>query len=276
MLVTLKEMCTEAASTNKVVPSFNVFGYEDAKVIIEVAEELNAPVILMSNKDAVAHMDLKYSASLYRSMALETKVPVCIHLDHGQDFELCAKAIQAGYTSVMYDGSQLPLEENMKNTIEIVKMAHACGISVEAEIGSVGYSDPNIKAKRIYTEPEEAKLFAEKTGVDALAVAVGTLHRMTEQAAVLQYDRLEAIQNITSIPLVIHGSTGLTDEDLVKLTAYSIGKINLGTALRMTFGNTLRDEMNANPKEFDRIKFFKQPMIEVKKVVKEKYQLLGW
>ena len=276
MLVNMLDMLNEVANTNKAIPGFNVFGYEDAKVIIEVAEELNAPVILMSNKDAVAHMDIKYYGALFKAMAEDAKVPVCIHLDHGKDFELCAKAIQAGYTSVMYDGSQLPLNENINTTKEIVRLAHTCNVSVEAEIGSVGYNDPNIKAVAIYTEPDEAKKFAEETNVDALAVAVGTLHRMEEQNADVQYDRLEAIQTITEVPLVIHGSTGLKDEDLTRLSKYRVSKINIGTALRMAFGKTMREEMNLNPNEFDRIKFFKKPMQEVKKVVLDKYRLSGW
>lgn len=269
-------MVKEAASAKKAVPGFNVFGYEDAKMVIEVAEELDAPVILMSNKDAVAHMDLKYQAALYRAMGEDTHVPVCVHLDHGKDYELCVKAIRAGYTSVMYDGSQLPLDENISNTKEVVRLAHACNVSVEAEIGSVGYNDPTIKAKAIYTEPKEAEKFARETGVDALAVAIGTLHRMESQEAKIQYDRLEEIQQVTDVPLVIHGSTGLTDEDLTKLASYRVGKVNIGTALRMTFGNTLRAEMNADIKEFDRIKFFKKPMEEIKNVIRDKYKLLGW
>lgn len=276
MLVNMVNMMKEAVHANKAVPGFNVFGYEDAKMVIEVAEELNAPVILMSNKDAVAHMDLKYAAALFRAMGEDTDVPVCIHLDHGKDYELCVKAVRAGYTSVMYDGSQLPLEDNIHNTKEVVRLAHACDISVEAEIGSVGYSDPTIKAKAIYTEPAEAKQFAEETGVDALAVAVGTLHRMQVRDAKIQYDRLDQIQDLTDVPLVIHGSTGLTDEDLNKLATYNVAKVNIGTALRMTFGHTMRDEMNANTQEFDRLKFFKKPMEEIKEVIREKYKLLGW
>jgi fructose-bisphosphate aldolase class II len=276
MLANMKEMVVLAAEKDYAIPAFNVFGYEDAKAVIEAAEELNAPVILMSNKDAVAHMPVRYYGSLFREMAQDAKVPVCIHLDHGKDFELAAQAIQGGYTSVMYDGSQLPLDENIKNTKEIVRMAHACDVSVEAEIGSVGYNDPNIQAKAIYTEPEEAEKFAKETGVDALAVAIGTLHRMQTQAAEIQYDRLEEIQKRMDTPIVIHGSTGVKDEDLKKLTTYRVAKVNIGTALRMAFGNTMREEMNKNPKEFDRLKFFKKPMEEVKKAAKEKYLLLGF
>ncbi|GMQ57428.1 class II fructose-1,6-bisphosphate aldolase [Vallitalea sediminicola] len=276
MLVNMEQIVKEAAISNKAIPGFNVFGYEDAMMVIKVAQELNAPAILMANKDAVAHMDVKYQAALYRAIGQDTNIPVCVHLDHGNNYEICAKAIAAGFTSVMYDGSQLPLDENIANTKEVVRLAHSCGVSVEAEIGSVGYNDPTIIAKEIYTDPTEAKKFAIETGVDALAVAVGTLHRMQQQNAKIQYELLEEIQNITDIPLVIHGSTGLGNEDLTKLSTYHIGKVNIGTALRMTFGNTLREEINAHSDEFDRIKFFKKPMEQVKDVIFNKYKLLGW
>lgn len=276
MLATMKTMVVEAARTNKVVPGFNVFGYEDAQAVIEVAEELNAPVILMTNKDAVDHMDIKHFAALYRSLAVESKVPVCLHLDHGKNFEQCAKAILAGYTSVMYDGSQLPIDENIKKTKEVVKLAHACGISVEAEIGSVGYTNSKNERESIYTNVEEAKKFAAVIGVDALAVAIGSLHRMTSQEAIIQFDRLKEIEKCTDVPLVIHGSTGITDDDLIQLTKHKIGKINIGTALRMAFVNTLRDEINANLGDYDRLNFYKQSMEATKKVIRNKYKLLGW
>ncbi|WP_105619272.1 class II fructose-bisphosphate aldolase [Vallitalea okinawensis] len=276
MLVNMKEMLSLAAKSDKAVPGFNVFGYEDAKMVIEAAEEINAPVILMTNKDAVEHMNVKYYAALFSAMGKDAKVPVCIHLDHAKNLEIIEEAIEGGYTSVMYDGSQLPFEENMANTVKAVEMAKKHDVSVEAEIGSVGYSDPNIKAKAVYTEPSEAKEFAETTGVDALAVAVGTLHRMQVQNAEVQYDRLAEIEELTSVPLVIHGSTGLKDEDLAKIAKTNVGKVNIGTALRMVFGHTMRDEINNNPDEFDRLKFFKEPMKEVKKVILNKYAILGY
>lgn len=276
MLVNMKEMMTVAAKSEKAVPGFNVFGYEDAKMVIEVAESINAPVILMTNKDAVEHMDVKYYGALFQAMAKEAKVPVCIHLDHAKSIDLIERAIDGGYTSVMYDGSQLSFDENIKNTKEVVALASAKDISVEAEIGSVGYSDPNIKAVAVYTKPEEAKQFAEETGVDALAVAVGTLHRMVVQEAEVQYDLLNEIEASTNVPLVIHGSTGLKDEDLEKIAKTNVGKVNIGTALRMAFGHTMRKVMAEQPEEFDRLKFFKEPMEATKAVVREKYRLLGY
>ena len=275
MLVNLNHAIKGMAQRDCAIPGFNVFGYEDAISVVRAAEELHAPVILMTNKVAVEYMPVRILGKLLCSIAEEAKVPVCVHLDHATSMEIIVQSIQAGFTSVMYDGSQLSLEENINNTREIVRMAHACGVSVEAEIGAVGYNDPNIKVKAVYTEPKEAKIFAEETGVDALAVAVGTLHRMEVQNATIQYDRLEAIQKEVEIPLVIHGSTGITDEDLRRLITYKVAKVNIGTALRMVFGRTLREEIENNPKEFDRTNLFKMPMIKVQEEAKKKMSILG-
>lgn len=275
MLVTLTEVIEGVAQKDCAVPAFNVFGYEDSAAVIRAAEELNAPVILATNKVAIEHMPIKQLGKLLCTMADDANVPVCVHLDHGKDYDTVAQAIICGYSSVMYDGSQLPLTENIGTTQEIVKLAHACGIPVEAEIGSVGYSDPNMMVKAFYTEPEEARMFAEETGVDALAVAVGSLHRMEQQAAIIQFDRLQAIQDLVDTPLVIHGSTGITDEDLTKLVTYNVVKVNIGTALRMAFGHTLREEMNQHPHQFDRISLFKRPMKEVQEEAMRKMKILG-
>lgn len=257
------------------VPAFNVFGYEDAKAVVDAAETLKAPVILATNKVAIAHMPMPILGNMLTQLARDATVPVVVHLDHGSDYDTVASALETGYSSVMYDGSQLPLEENIQTTKEIVKMSHAFGIPVEAEIGSVGYTDPNIGMKATLTDPAEAEEFAKRTGVDALAVAVGTLHRMEKQTADLRFDLIEEIEKRIDVPLVMHGSTGIPDEDLKKITKTNFGKVNIGTALRMTFGNTLRKEMEEQPKTFDRMELFKEPMKAVKEIAMEKIKLLN-
>jgi len=275
MLVKLNELLREVVHRPCAVPAFNVFGYEDSISVVEAAEEVNAPVILATNLDAIQHMPIDMLGKLLCAIAERTKVPVCVHLDHGKSYEIIARAIQAGYTSVMFDGSQLPLEENIRQTREVVKLAHTFGIPVEAEIGAVGYNDPHLNVKAVYTDPREAQIFAEQTGVDALAVSIGTVHRLQNPSAVIQFDRLEQIQALVSVPLVLHGSTGVADSDMKRLIASRIAKVNIGTALRMAFGNTLREEMANRPDEFDRIKLFKEPMRRVKETAKQKMVLLG-
>ncbi|MFS0821523.1 class II fructose-bisphosphate aldolase [Bacillus sp. 1P02SD] len=274
MLAKLTDVLTGTIESNYAIPAFNVFGYEDAQAVIQAAEELGAPVILATNKVAIQHIPIHIIGKLLVGLAEQAKVPVVVHLDHGKDYETVAKAIASGYSSVMYDGSQLPFSENVRTTKEIVRMAHAYGIPVEAEIGSVGYSDPTLGMGAL-TDPHEAKQFAEETDVDALAVAVGTIHRMEEQTAYVQFDRLHDIQQLVRVPLVMHGSTGIPDEDLKKLASTNIGKVNIGTAIRMAFGNSLRQEVNANVTSFDRIDWFKNAMEAVKEEAKHKMRLLN-
>lgn len=273
MLATLTDVMKDTMKKPFAVPAFNVFGYEDAKAVIEAAEEVKSPVILATNKVAIAHMPIHILAKLLIGLAEDASVPVVVHLDHGKDYHTVAQALKSGYSSVMYDGSQLPFEENVRTTKEITKMAHSFGIPIEAEIGSVGYVDPEL-GKGMLTDPMEAKQFAEETEVDALAVAVGTVHRMESQNAKIEFDRLEEIQQLVNVPLVMHGSTGIPDEDLERLTETNIGKVNIGTAIRMAFGNTLREEMEKNPKAYDRIELFQKPMETVKKEAIRKMKLL--
>lgn len=275
MLYNLKDILQIGSEEGYAIAGFNIYGFEDAVAVVEAAEELDKPVILMANRDAIEHMPLDIIGGIMINLAKKAKVPVCVHLDHATCIDTIKKAIDVGFTSVMFDGSQLPFDENVAMTKEVVAMAHPKKISVEAEIGAVGYSDPTIDFTPQYTDPQQAKEFAELTKVDALAVAVGTVHRMVNQNACLQFERLKKIKELVSTPLVIHGATGVVDEDLVRLVKCGVRKINLGTILRLAFGNTLRQQFDRNPEEFDRIKLFKKCMVAVKERAKEKIKLLS-
>lgn len=276
MLVNLTQIMKDAIEKNRIIPAFNVFGYEDAKMVIEVAESLNAPAILMTNRDAVNFMDVKYYGALYGKMASESKAQVCVHLDHGKSKSEIAAAIQANYSSVMYDGSTLPLEENIRISKEISEFCSACNVSFEVEVGCVGYSNPDVKVKEKLTDPGEVQRMCREANVDCVAVAVGNVHKMQERHGIIDFKRLTDIKKVNSIPLVIHGSTGISDDQLNKMRYYGIGKMNIGTAVRMAFGNTLRDYLNENPEAFDRVELVKKPMEEMRKIIEEKYSLLGW
>lgn len=276
MLVDMKQMLNEAAASDWAVPAFNVFGYEDAKAVIEAAEQLNAPVILATNVGAIRHMPMPLLGPLLTRMAEAAAVPVCVHLDHGQDIKMVQEAIDCGYSSVMYDGSQLPLEENIARTREIAELAKRHGVSIEAEIGSVGYSDPALGMKHELSDPDETARFVAETGIDAVAVSIGTVHRMESQTAELDFARLQAIQDRTDIPLVIHGSSGVPDEQLRKLVTYRVGKVNIGTALRMAFGRSLREQMRRDERLYDRIAMFGPAMDAVREAAIEKYITMGW
>ena len=270
MLVTLKDILKRQGT----VAAFNVFGYEDTAAVLQTAEKLGQPVILMTNKPAVDFIPISVIGPMLTTMAKAATVPVCVHLDHSTSRDDIARAIDAGYTSVMFDGSQLPLEENIARSAAVVELARPAGVSVEAEIGSVGYADPTVTAKAAYTEPEQAVRFAEAVQPDALAVAIGTVHRMQQQAAKLDFALLQQLRQVLSVPLVIHGSSGVLDEDIVRLCKAGVNKINFGTTLRMAFGNTLRQTMAERPTEFDRLKLFVPSMDAVSEKAAEKFQLV--
>lgn len=274
MLADLKTVLDAAQGKKKAIAAFNVFGYEDAEAAAEAAEELGEPVILMANRPALEHMPVEILGPILCEVARRAKTDVCVHLDHCTSFEVILRSILSGFTSVMFDGSQLPFEENVEKTREIVKVAHAVGVNVEAEIGAVGYTDQDT-FRASYTDPRQAVEFEQKAGPDAIAIAVGTVHRMTSQSAHLDFGLMDEIVAGLSTPVVIHGSTGVADEDLRRLVVHGAKKINIGTALRIQFGNSLREQLNADPKEFDRIKLFKKSMKDVKQVAKKKMTMLS-
>lgn len=277
MLVNMKELLKRVADMDKIVPGFNVFGYEDAKVVIDVATELGAPAILMSNKDAAGFMDVKYYGALYKAMAEDANTEVVIHLDHGKTKEEAARAIQAGYSSVMYDGSAHSIEENISVAKVLGDLCEACNVSLEVEVGCVAYSaEVNSNVKERLSEIDEVLAMAKEAKVDAIAVAVGNVHRMERQEAIIDYDRLEKIDKACDVPLVMHGSSGIKDEDIVKLCKYGLGKMNIGTTVRQAFGHTMRKTLNDNTKMFDRIEMMQEPMEAMRAKVMEKYKLLGW
>ncbi|THF84639.1 class II fructose-bisphosphate aldolase [Cohnella fermenti] len=275
MLADLQSIAGRAAERNYAVAAFNVFGFEDASAVVRAAELLEAPVILAANVPAIRHMPVHLMGPLLRGIAERSSVPVCVHLDHGGDFHTVMQAVRHGFSSVMYDGSQLPFEENVRRTREIAKAAHAFGVSVEAEIGSVGYSDPALNMKHELSDPEETARFVDETGIDAVAVSVGTVHRMERQGAAIDFARLEAIQEKVSVPLVIHGASGVPDEIFERLVSTRVGKINIGTALRMSFGEALREELRRQPEEYDRVRLFAGPMAAVQETAARKIRLLG-
>lgn len=276
MLTDMKNMVEDAAASNRAVAAFNVFGYEDAAAVVQAAEKRNAPVILAANAVAITHMPLHCLGALLCAVAERASVPVCVHLDHGRDEETIREAIACGFTSVMYDGSQLPLEKNIEMTKRMVAIVRENGVSIEAEIGSVGYNDPTMNLKHELSDPGQVKTFVEETEVDAVAVSVGTVHRMEQQSAAIRFDLLEQIESAVRTPLVIHGSSGVPDDQLRRLVAHRVGKINIGTALRMAFGKTLREEIERHPHEYDRIRLFQKPMAAVEAEAARKLSLLGF
>ncbi len=274
-LVTLKELVQKAYKSDYAVPAFNIHTYEDAVAIVKGAEQMRSPVILMASPSAIKHLGVKVAACIMNELAENAKIPVVSHLDHATDLDIIFKAMKAGFTSVMYDGSILSFEENVQNTKFVVKVARSFGVSVEAEIGRVGKSEEGEQLDQILTEPEIARAFFEQTQVDALAVAVGTAHAMQKQEAQINFERVEQIQKVVDVPLVLHGSSGVPDEDLTRISRMRFGKINIGTVLKTVYVDEIRKILQEQPQLKDQIKLLQQASVAVTEMVKHKIKLLN-
>ncbi|MEM8741856.1 MAG: class II fructose-bisphosphate aldolase [Pseudomonadota bacterium] len=265
-LATLSEVLIPANSGGYAVAGLVCLGWEDARAYTRAAEAEGLPVILQASPSCRAHTPLPVLGAMFRHLAESVSVPVVAHLDHGDSFEDCAAALDAGFTSLMFDGSRLPLAENIAQTARIVRLAHEAGISCEGEIGFVGYSAGERGAEASQgTDPEEARIFAAETGVDAVAVSVGNVHLQQDREGGLDEPRIRAIEALTQTPLVIHGGSGVPEIQRRALARSSrIAKFNIGTELRMVFGAALRQALTAAPIEFDRVRILSavEPRLE--------------
>ena len=250
-LATLAQVLQPALRGGYAVPGLVCLGWEDMRAYVAAAEAERAPIILQAGPGCREHTPLPILGRMFRHLAEAASVPVVAHLDHGYTLDDCRAALDAGFTSVMFDGSRLPLQQNIDATAAVVELAHAAGVSCEAEIGFVGYAGG---AGSAGTDPAEAARFATQTRVDALAVSIGNLHLQQGPGDGLDLDRLAAIEAVTSVPLVIHGGSGVAQAQRARLAATShICKFNIGTELRMAFGTALRAAVNSDPSRFDRI-----------------------
>ncbi|MBC7477756.1 MAG: class II fructose-bisphosphate aldolase [Pseudorhodobacter sp.] len=258
-MATLSEVLTPCLTDGTAVAGLVVLGWEDAVAFVRAAEAEGRPVILQAGPGARAHTPLAILGAMFRNLGEGAGVPVVAHLDHGENLYVCRAAIDCGFTSVMYDGSALPLAQNIERTRQVAALAHRHGLSVEAELGVVGYHNGTSSTG---TEPDEVAQFVRETGVDALAVSVGNSHLMTHGGALVDRARLDAIQAAAAgLPLVLHGGSGV-DPILRRLLAHqtSVCKFNIGTELRQVFGQSLRAAMLRDPKVFDRITLLRETM----------------
>lgn len=250
-LVTLEEILQPALSGGYAVAGLVTLGWEDMRAYVAAAEAENVPVILQAGPGCRAHTPLPVLGAMFRCLAEGASVPVVAHLDHGYTEVECRAAIDCGFTSVMFDGSRKPLSQNIDETAAIAEVAHAAGVSCEGEIGVVGYSGGEASAG---TDPEDAARFARETKVDAMAISVGNLHLQERSGAGLDEWRIGAIEAVTDVPLVIHGGSGVPVDQRTRLArATAICKFNIGTELRMAFGEALRAAVNVDPARFDRV-----------------------
>ncbi len=255
-LVPLAQVLQPALANGYAVPGLVCLGWEDMRAYTHAAQAEDAPLILQAGPGCRAHTPLPVLAAMFRHLAASVDVPIVAHLDHAHSIDECKAALDAGFTSVMFDGSRLPLDENITQTAEVAALAHAAGASCEGEIGFVGYAAGEASQG---TDPEQAARFALETQVDAVAISIGNVHLQKNHSAGLDLARLTAIQNLTTIPLVIHGGSGVPPDQRADLAARShICKFNIGTELRQVFGRSLRATLAAHPDRFDRIDILRE------------------
>lgn len=284
MLVSMKEMLADARKNQYALPAFDVSNYDMMKAVLEACEEERSPALLMALGVDLQGRDMDLLASMVRSASDYFHIPVCLHLDHATDFAMIARAIDAGFSSVMYDGSVLDFHSNAKNTAEVVKNAHAHGITVEAELGHVGNgsvgsiseagtdNDPG----ESLTVPEEVARFVELTDVDALAVAIGTAHGVYQKTPTLRIDRLDEITALCDRPLVLHGGSGTPDDQMRDAIRHGITKINIYSDVVGAMNKGLKDKLNAmeNPATWPFL-VFADARARMKEVVRDKLRTFG-
>jgi len=275
-------MLLKAKEEGYAVGAFNANNMEIIQAIVETAEEERAPVILQASQGAIKYAGLDFIVAMVRAAAESVKVPVALHLDHGTDVNQNVKCLRAGFTSLMFDGSKLPFEQNIEITRRVCDMAHPCSVPVEGEVGQIGKCDdsdePGVsieKAKQLMVKPSEAKRFVEETGVDSLAIAVGTIHGCKSAFAKIDLKLIKSISDMVPVPLVLHGGSGCDDEEIKKGIKAGISKINIDTRIRMAFSNAIRDFMKNNPGEIDPRKILERAKNAAKEVVRDRIRVFG-
>lgn len=301
MLVTNKELLDKAKEGKYAVGAFNINNMEFVQAISNAADGLKSPVIMAVSEGAIKYAGFKNLVSLVRVAAEEKNIPIALHLDHGKDMGIIEMCIEGGFTSVMIDGSSLPFEENVKVTAEVVKKAHPKGISVEGELGRLAGIEDNVSVAEkdaLFTDPEEAVKFVELTGVDSLAIAVGTSHGAYKFKGEprLAYDRISEIAGMVDVPLVLHGASGVNqehvalanqygarlegtrgvpDEAIIEAVKRGICKVNIDTDMRIAFTAFIRKALAEMPEVFDPRKILGAGRDAIESVVEAKIRLFG-
>ena len=276
MLVNFNEMLQKAKKEHYAVPHFNINNLEWTKYILEECQELNVPVILGVSEGAAKYMGgFETIANMVKGLLNDLKItiPVCLHVDHGQSFETCKKAIDAGFTSVMIDASKKELDENIRTTKEVVEYAHQKGVSVEAEVGHIGGTEDNITSEETNATLDECLAITNNTGIDALAPALGSVHGFYKGEPNLDFERMKLINETLSIPLVLHGGSGIPDDKIEKAIACGTSKINVNTELQVAWSEAVRRFLNENDKQYDPRKVIGSGEQAMKAKIREKVQL---
>ena len=276
-LVTTTELLKNAQEGNYAIGAFNVENMEMVMAVIQAAEELNSPVILQTTPSTVKYAGLDYYLANAKVAAERASIPVAMHLDHGSSFELAMQALRTGYTSIMIDGSHESFEDNIALSKAVVDASRPSCIPVEAELGKVGGKEDDLDGGEgsAYTDPMEAKIFVERTGVSSLAIAIGTAHGLYKGEPKLDLDRLSEIREVVSVPLVLHGGSGIPDETIIESIKRGICKVNYATEVRIAYSEGVKKVLNENPETIDPKKYGAEGLKFVKEFVKQKIVVCG-
>lgn len=276
--VTLREILAAAEQGNYAVGAFNTNNMEIIQAIVEAAEEEKSPVILQASQGALTYAGIRYITAMVKAAVETASVPIVLHLDHGTSFEQTMLCLKHGFTSVMFDGSKYQLAENIAATRRVVDVAHAMGASVEGELGKIGGTEDDISVDErdaLYTDPNEATQFVAETGVDALAVAIGTAHGPYKGEPKLDFERLEIINGRVETPIVLHGASGVPADSIRRAIALGVRKINIDTEIRQAFTRGVQGVVQNKPGEYDPRKLLGPAKAEMKAIIKEKMRLFG-
>lgn len=278
MLVTNLELQSFAKEGKYAIGAFNTNNMEITLAVVRAAEELRSPVIISVTPSAIKYAGIEMIAHIVSAAIKNTEIPMALHLDHGTQIEDIVGCIEAGFSSVMMDGSKYELDRNIAITKQAAELAHQRGLSIEGELGKIFGAEDLVnvsKREASMTDPEEAKKFIDETRADALAVSIGNAHGWYKEEPILDFDRLKQISRIVDVPLVLHGASGLGDEDIIKAIALGVTKINIDTELREAFRNGVRDYLKQNTTQIDPRKILSPAMENIYEVVKRKIELFG-
>lgn len=277
-LVSVTELLLKAEAGGYAVGAFNANNMEIVQAIALAALRERSPVIMQASQGAISYAGLEYITGLVKLAAEEYDVPIALHLDHGTDFDQVVKCIRSGFSSVMYDGSKHSLEDNIAMTNKVLDIARPIGVSVEAELGKIGGTEDDVHVEdkdALYTDPEEARYFVEKTGVESLAIAIGTAHGQYKGEPKLDLPRLEKIKSLVNIPIVLHGSSGVPDEAIRAAIERGVRKVNIDTNIREAFVWKMREVMAAQPEEIDPRKILGPAREAAVDIIRAKIQVFG-
>ena len=274
--INIKCLIKKARENNFAIGSFNIVNFETLKAVIDAACETKSPVICQISEGALKYIPFEYIVPMAISAAKNAQIPIYIHLDHSRSVELCKKAIDAGFDSVMFDGSHLDIDSNIKKTLEVVEYAKSRNVAVEGEVGIIGGKEDDINTgNAIYASIDEATKFYAATKVDFLAVAFGTSHGVYKKEPKLNFEILDQARKITNAPLVMHGTSGVALPDIETAIKHGVYKVNVGTGLLTSYYCSLVETLNKNPQVFDLRKFSQKPMEAVKNKVKKYLKLFN-